>query len=227
MFNFELLFPLHRTDSPVSLADLCLQVFEPSLGSRYSHLSAHLPAYGCLVLSPANVWAHDPARFRSDTDFLSTLLHFQDTTASPLPVGTLHNLLFGVPFEETGIRRAYGRNRQRTITFAITLVFRRHSPSYIDGLREFLVAKYPLSKVYYEGGDEGKASSTGDGNHSEHQQNSSVGSGDEEEKEEEQYHSFSETEHVFYQNTFTSAYLVPLFLFYASVCLYMYFTVRK
>lgn len=191
------------------------------------------------MLSPANVWAAGSSNggggggFREDTDFLSTLLHYQDSTASPLPAGTLHDLFFGVHLEETGIRRAYGRNRQRTLTYAITLAFRRYSPAYVNGLRSFLLARYPLSKVYYGleedsrggGGAPGSGgSATASNNHSGHQE----GENDEKEDEEDEvYHASSETAHVFYQNTFTLAYLVPLSLFYASVCLYMYFTVRK
>ena len=189
------------------MADLCLQVFEPTLSSRYRNLASHLPSYSCLMLSPANIW-RDLNRFRLDNDFLSTLLKFKDTTSSPLPTGTLHNLFFGVQFDETGIRRTYGRNRQRTITYAITIALRRQSPQFIDGLRHFLLSRYPLSQQYYDNASSGAHAST-DG------------------AEGELYHVTNETMHVFFQNTFTFGYLIPLFLFYAFVCLYMYFSVRK
>lgn len=196
------------TGQDITLADLCLQVFEPSLSRRYRALATHLPSYSCLMLSPANIW-RDSSRFRQDTDFLSTLLKFKDTTASPLPVGTLHNLFFGVHFDETGIRRSYGRNRQRTVTYAITIVLRHNVPAFIDGLREFLLSRFPPSGQYYHT----------ERSHSKEEEFAG--------EEDVPYQASMETLHVFFHSTFTFAYLIPLFLFYASFCLYFYFSVRK
>ena len=186
----------------INLSDICFQVYEPILSKRYSHLDPHLPSYSCLVLSPSNIWRGDYIQFLQDPNFLDTLLKFHQTRKSPLPSGAMHDIFFGVNFDETGIRHTYGRNRVRTITYSITIVLKRNIPSFIDGLRSFLIKRFPLSATsypnYFSNNDPGSANS---------------------EK--------PETLHIFFHNTFTLNYLVPLGLFYMLVCLYMYFSVRK
>lgn len=179
---------------------------------KYSHLFAYFPTYSCLVLSPSNLWKGDVTQFLQDTDFLSTLLKFQDTTSSPLPAGALHNIFFGVHFEETGIRRVYSLNRTRVVTFAITLMFGQCNPLYIDGLRRHLISLYPLSDIYYN------ASSTF---YKDVFDSSSTPLAD------EIGQVLNETIHIYFQHIFIRSYLIPLFVSYAIVCFFMYFSVRK
>ena len=48
------------------------------LAPRYrSSLSSILPDYGCLILSPANIWSKDPATFQLDTAIVDTVFSFQ------------------------------------------------------------------------------------------------------------------------------------------------------
>lgn len=195
----------------MNLNDICLQVYEPIIEKQYSHLFTHFPSYSCLMLSPTNLWKGDVAQFLQDRDFLSTLLKFQDTT-SPLPFGALHNIFFGVNFEETGIRRSYTRSRTRVITFAITLIFRQYNPSFMEGLRKHLINRHPLSDVYYNRNNSfykdifpGESSTIAD----------------------EMAQVLNETIHIYFQHTFTRSYLIPLVISYTIVCLFMFFSVRK
>lgn len=202
--NYQLQYGERSTDI-LDLNDVCLQVFEPDLNRKYHHLIKHLPTFSCLMLSPANIWQTDPALFQQDQDILSTLLKFQDTSSdSPLPSESLHNIFFGVHFRETGIRRTYGQNRQRTMTFAITIAYKKYIPEYIDGLKSYLLERYPLSAAYYDEDIENIFESTRD-----------------------LYHLTNETLNIYYQNSFTLSYLIPLGLSYIFVSSYMYFSVRK
>ena len=48
------------------------------LAPRYRASLAHiLPDYGCLILSPANIWSKDPATFQLDGAIVDTVFSFQ------------------------------------------------------------------------------------------------------------------------------------------------------
>lgn len=57
----------------------------------------------------------------------------------------MREILFGVPWMETGIRRFFVRTRQRTITYAVTLVLKRYDPQMIASLTAALRERYPTS----------------------------------------------------------------------------------
>lgn len=118
----------------VSLHDLCLQVQE-SLSK-----DGLLPQYSCLVVSPALIWQKDPARFRGDANLLETVLS-QGGSSGP---NTLKEILFGVPWRETGLKRSCTRNRQRILTYAITLLLDKYDLNFVDTLKDKLWESYPL-----------------------------------------------------------------------------------
>lgn len=216
---FELIFELieaisnfhleNDLNEEITLNDVCFQVFEPTLSKHYAHIASHLPSYSCLLLSPSNIWHGDSIKFQQDTNLLTTLLKFQDISTSPLPSGALHDILYGVTFEDTGIRRTYGKNRVRTITYSITLVLRKNVPNFIESLKEFLEKRYPISALINK---EYKTNL----NHNESTDHEQI-----DETLEDR------TRHIYFYNTFTYNYLIPLFMLYAIVCLSMYFSVRK
>jgi hypothetical protein len=123
--------------------------------------------------------------------------------ASPHSSGSLRDILFGVPWMETGIKRVYVRTRQRTITYAITLVFSKFNPQYINGLTKFLRDKHPLNP--YEDNDNNTDSSK----HNSHQNESQT------------------LTHIYFQNKFTFSDFMPLGATYVMLFLYVYFSVRK
>ena len=41
------------------------------------------------------------------------------------------DILFGVVWKETGVKRFYLRNRQRVISFAVTIVFKKYDQRYV------------------------------------------------------------------------------------------------
>jgi hypothetical protein len=122
--------------------------------------------------------------------------------ASPHSSGSLRDILFGVPWMETGIKRVYVRTRQRTITYAITLVFSKFDPQYINGLTLFLRNKFPLNP--YEDNDNNT-----DSKHNSHQNENQT------------------LTHIYFQNKFTFSDFMPLGATYVMLFLYVYFSVRK
>lgn len=103
----------------------------------------YLPRYSCLTLSPANVWKSDLNKFLGDRMIIKTIFDIKDT--SSLESGSLKELLFGLPWEQTGIRKLYVRNRQRAINYAITLVFKEFNEQLIDDLQRTLKKQFPGS----------------------------------------------------------------------------------
>ncbi|CAG2162507.1 unnamed protein product [Oppiella nova] len=127
-----------------SLNNYCFQISEPIAKMVDKQSASFLPMYSCLALSPANIWQNDINNFLMDSTIVKTMYSIKDL-ASPHSSGSLRDILFGIPWMETGIKRLYVRTRQRTITFAITLVMSTQSQQYIDGLTAFLKEKYSLN----------------------------------------------------------------------------------
>lgn len=119
-----------------SLQEACLQVSE----SKDRVAAASLPQYGCLILSPTYVWKQDYNNFRHDSQLLMSIFNQKDETSNSY---YLREILFGVPWKETGIKKFCVRNRQRVITFAITIVLKKWDPSVVHSLEEKLHQAYP------------------------------------------------------------------------------------
>jgi len=104
---------------------------------------AHLlPDYGCLILSPANIWRRDPTTYQEDPSIVNTVFNFQRSHEGHT---SLADLVFGLRQRDTGLTKYPVNNRQRTITFSVTIVLRQHKPQFIKALRKHLKTIYPLT----------------------------------------------------------------------------------
>ena len=113
------------------------------LSSRYKSTSAVdvLPEYGCLILSPANLWQRDPATFQMDANVISTVFNYQRSREGH---SSLTDLTFGMRLRDAGLTKYPVRNRQRVISYAVTVVLKKHDPEFIEALRSHLKDVYPL-----------------------------------------------------------------------------------
>ncbi|XP_012945124.1 sterol regulatory element-binding protein cleavage-activating protein [Aplysia californica] len=126
-----------KGSSERSLADLCYRVSEPVSARHLRHL---LPEYSCFILSPANLWNHDFDRFRKDGELIRTI-YKQHGKIESSP--TSRDLLFGVPWKFSGITRYYFRNRQRVITYAVTIILKKYDPNFLSQLLRKLESRHP------------------------------------------------------------------------------------
>ncbi|XP_054168861.1 sterol regulatory element-binding protein cleavage-activating protein-like [Oppia nitens] len=134
-------------ESAQSLDNYCFQISEPIAKMVDKQSATFLPTFSCLVLSPSNIWQNDINKFLMDPTIIKTMYSVKDLTSHSSGSGSLRDILFGIPWMETGIKRLYVRTRQRTITYAITLVLSKHSQQYIDGLTNFLKDKYSFNPL--------------------------------------------------------------------------------
>ena len=93
----------------------------PDSSPRYrSTLSALLPDYGCLVLSPANIWRRDSSLFQSDANLVDTVFQLQRSREGH---SSLADLMFGLRQRDTGITKYPVKNRWLRISFLSVLSF--------------------------------------------------------------------------------------------------------
>ena len=112
------------------------------LAPRYRSTLAHiLPDYGCLILSPANIWRKASSVFQDDANIVETIFNFQRSREGH---SSLADLMFGLRQRDTGLTKYPVNNRQRTITYAITVVLRQNKPQFISSLKTHLHSLYPL-----------------------------------------------------------------------------------
>lgn len=119
-----------------TLQDMCMQVSEP----KDKVAAASLPQFGCLTLSPTYVWKQDYNSFRHDSQILMSIFDLKDETSDSY---YLREILFGVPWKETGIKKLCVRNRQRVITFAVTMILKKWDPDIMHSLEDKLRQAYP------------------------------------------------------------------------------------
>lgn len=96
------------------------------LDPRYRPMNV-LPEFGCLILSPANLWGRDLASFQMDPNPVSTVFGY----AAAREGSSLMDVVFGMRQRDSGITNYPIRNRQRTISYAVTVVLKRHRPKYV------------------------------------------------------------------------------------------------
>lgn len=58
----------------------------------------------------------------------------------------LADILFGLPMSQTGVRWIW-RNRQRVVTYAVTIVLKKYNKRFIKALHERLNESYPASPL--------------------------------------------------------------------------------
>ncbi|KAF8795037.1 Sterol regulatory element-binding protein like [Argiope bruennichi] len=122
------------TANHTSLEDLCLQVSEPIDKQTIDVL----PSYGCLIISPSNLWKNDLLRFKNDPDIIKTIFAGKYSTDP----ASFREVLFGVPFKETGIKKLFMRNRPRIITYAFTVAFQTYNANYLKSLSEYVKSRF-------------------------------------------------------------------------------------
>ncbi|KAL5006353.1 hypothetical protein ScPMuIL_015159 [Solemya velum] len=121
-----------------SLSDFCLRVPEMTY---HKNLQSLMPQYSCLLLSPSNLWHNDITRFKEDPEILKTVFKKYSQTMEAPP--TIKDILFGLPWKNTGVTRYFIRNRQRTISFALTVILKSYNQNFIDAMKTRLELLYP------------------------------------------------------------------------------------
>lgn len=129
----------HHTDNgkQTTLSDICLQVSEPIDKSFQG-----LPQYSCLIVSPAHMWMQDINRFQQDPDIIKTIFKSSDVISDS---SNLRDILFGVPWKETGIKKFNIRTRPRILTYAITIILKKFDIDFLQSLYKTLQTKYRFS----------------------------------------------------------------------------------
>ncbi|XP_018321983.1 sterol regulatory element-binding protein cleavage-activating protein [Agrilus planipennis] len=141
---FKLLEVVRNYEDPKSLKTfdhVCLHV--ESLKKTKDERNYVFPEYGCLILSPANLWHQDVQQFMQDSSILSTIFNHQDLQKGKISHA---ELLFGMHMSDTGIKRYPLRNRQRVLQYAITLFLRDYNEAFVSGLKNKLQKLYPLNQ---------------------------------------------------------------------------------
>ncbi|XP_037887733.1 sterol regulatory element-binding protein cleavage-activating protein [Glossina fuscipes] len=137
-----------------TLDKICLRV-DSAKRSQHEQL---FPEFGCLILSPANLWAQNLQNFTGDTNILNTIFQYHNLQKSKVSTA---EMLFGLPMQDTGFRRYPLRSRSRIIQYAITLFLKQNDHEYFQSLKEKLFEYYPpLQKVATSSPSQDKSSIT-------------------------------------------------------------------
>jgi len=136
--HLEDLTTFRDTKSGSDMDHECLRT--DGLSPRYRSINI-LPDYGCLILSPANLWSKDSVLFQMDPNLLSTLFSYQRSYEGH---SSLTDLVFGMRQRESGITKYPMRNRQRVISYAATVALKDHNPTFVAALKTHLQKVYPL-----------------------------------------------------------------------------------
>ncbi|XP_023037735.1 sterol regulatory element-binding protein cleavage-activating protein [Drosophila willistoni] len=126
----------------------CLHVENVKRGVQ-GQLDQIFPEYGCLLLSPANLWAQNAQNFTRDTNILNTIFQYHNLQKSKVSTA---EMLFGLPIQDTGFKRYPLRARSRIIQYALTLVMKHNDAEYLETLKEKLLRYYPPLPAMPTGG---------------------------------------------------------------------------
>ncbi|XP_016931130.1 sterol regulatory element-binding protein cleavage-activating protein isoform X1 [Drosophila suzukii] len=107
---------------------------------RGTHGQQIFPEYGCLLLSPANMWSQNAQNFSRDTNILNTIFQYHNLQKSKVSAA---EMLFGLPMQDTGFKRYPLRARSRIIQYALTLILKDNDLEYLETLKEKLQLHYP------------------------------------------------------------------------------------
>ncbi|VDP50007.1 unnamed protein product [Schistosoma curassoni] len=104
--------------------DICFQVEDRAVNEveNSETIKNVLPTFGCLMLAPSFLLV----------DRLGVIQSHQPSVLSRIKLaasGNLLDLLFGLPWKTTGLSKLSRCSRERTVTYALTLVFREYKPS--------------------------------------------------------------------------------------------------
>uniref|UniRef100_A0A5K4F3D4 Sterol regulatory element-binding protein cleavage-activating protein n=2 Tax=Schistosoma mansoni TaxID=6183 RepID=A0A5K4F3D4_SCHMA len=114
--------------------DICFQVEDRTVSEveNSETIKNVLPTFGCLMLAPSFLLV----------DRLGVIQSHQPSVLSRIKLaasGNLLDLLFGFPWKTTGLSKLSRCSRERTVTYALTLVFREYKPSFFSELRDYLI----------------------------------------------------------------------------------------
>ncbi|CAH8549410.1 unnamed protein product [Schistosoma bovis] len=114
--------------------DICFQVEDRAVNEveNSETIKNVLPTFGCLMLAPSFLLV----------DRLGVIQSHQPSVLSRIKLaasGNLLDLLFGLPWKTTGLSKLSRCSRERTVTYALTLVFREYKPSFFSELRDYLI----------------------------------------------------------------------------------------
>ena len=127
---------------------LCLRT--DGIAEKYRHWATKtniLPDYGCLILSPANLWQRDPRSFQFDANVISTVFNYQRNQREGH--SSVADLMFGLRQRDTGITKYPVRNRQRVISYAVTIAFQKYNPGILTCLFAiYCLYRYPSIKTF-------------------------------------------------------------------------------
>ncbi|KAK3101013.1 hypothetical protein FSP39_000257 [Pinctada imbricata] len=121
-----------------SVSDICLRVSEVVLDREAKSL---FPQYSCLIMSPANFWKNDKKAYTDDGEILRTVFKRHSPPLESPPY--VRDVLFGIPWKKSGISRYFIQNKQRTISYALTMVMKNYDQRFIQALRQKLESLYP------------------------------------------------------------------------------------
>ncbi|EDV98177.1 GH22819 [Drosophila grimshawi] len=122
-----------------TLEQNCLHVDNVKRGA-HGQLDQIFPEYGCLLLSPANLWTQNAQNFTRDTNILNTIFQYHNLQKSKVSTA---EMLFGLPMQDTGFKRYPLRARSRIIQYAMTLILNKNDAEYLETLKEKLLRYYP------------------------------------------------------------------------------------
>ncbi|CAD7012204.1 unnamed protein product, partial [Ceratitis capitata] len=166
------------------------------------------PEYNCLVLSPANFWSQDIQNFTKDSNLLNTIFQYHNLQKTKVSIA---EMLFGVPMQDTGLKRYPLRSRSRIIQYAITLIIKQNDQEYLSTLKEKLFQYYSPLQL--------KAKTT--------EQSSDTPSSTTSTSQGNQRGEKSAITYIFYPDEFKLWEFMPLAIAFIVLFFYMYFSVRK
>ncbi|EDV38173.1 uncharacterized protein Dana_GF13825, isoform A [Drosophila ananassae] len=174
----------------------CLHVENVKRGA-HGQLDQIFPEYGCLLLSPANLWTQNAQNFTRDTNILNTVFQYHNLQKSKVSTA---EMLFGLPMQDTGFKRYPLRARSRIIQYALTLVLKHNDVEYLNSLKEKLLSHYPPLPV--------PPSASASASQQQEQEQSTI-------------------TYIFYPAEYRMWELVPYTVAFVLVFAYVYFSVRK
>ncbi|KAG1682612.1 Sterol regulatory element-binding protein cleavage-activating protein [Nymphon striatum] len=87
--------------------------------------------------------------FQADPDLMGTI--YQNSAYSN---DNFKEIIFGLPWSDTGLKRFYMRNRQRVITYAITIILKEYNPEFVQALKSHLLKTYKQNESRVQISDE-------------------------------------------------------------------------
>ncbi|KAJ2954548.1 hypothetical protein O0L34_g2832 [Tuta absoluta] len=141
---FRLLETVRNHEEPETKSTLlqhCYQVEGIKRRDRRGGFEHVLPEYGCLLLSPANLWQQSLQTYSLDSNIISTVYNHQNMQKGKVSIA---EMAFGLQLRDTGVKRYPLRARPRVLTYALTIFYRHADHRFIQSLTKKLKDMYPL-----------------------------------------------------------------------------------